>query len=163
MYRRNLLKGLVAAVTLQGTLAGPPVRAATRQAMRRVRPADAAWPSAAKWQQLNDAVGGNIVIAVQPDVSQRAKSEPNGAACLDAVKNYIRNPFYIGDQPAGTQVSGWLDACGHRAPSVYAVKAHSTADAVAAVNFARENNLRLVVKATGHSYQGTSNAADFAG
>jgi FAD/FMN-containing dehydrogenase len=31
---------------------------------------------------------------------------------------------------------------------------------VAAVNFARENNLRLVVKGGGHSYQGTSNAAD---
>src|SRR5207247_1270886 len=36
----------------------------------------------------------------------------------------------------------------------------STADVVAAVNFARENNLRLVVKGGGHSYQGTSNAAD---
>jgi hypothetical protein len=31
---------------------------------------------------------------------------------------------------------------------------------VAAVNFARENNLRLVVKGGGHSYQGTSNAPD---
>ena len=35
-----------------------------------------------------------------------------------------------------------------------------TADVIAAVNFARENNLRLVVKGGGHSYQGTSNAAD---
>jgi FAD/FMN-containing dehydrogenase len=31
---------------------------------------------------------------------------------------------------------------------------------VAAVKFARKNNLRLVVKGGGHSYQGTSNAAD---
>ena len=29
-----------------------------------------------------------------------------------------------------------------------------------AVIFARKNNLRLVVKGGGHSYQGTSNAAD---
>src|SRR5438128_7856629 len=35
-----------------------------------------------------------------------------------------------------------------------------TEDVVAAVNFARENNLRLVVKGGGHSYQGTSNASD---
>ncbi len=45
-------------------------------------------------------------------------------------------------------------------PSVYAVTAEKTADIVAAVNFARDNNLRLVVKGGGHSYQGTSNAPD---
>ena len=45
-------------------------------------------------------------------------------------------------------------------PSVYAVAVRRAADVVAAVNFARENNLRLVVKGGGHSYQGTSNAAD---
>ena len=31
---------------------------------------------------------------------------------------------------------------------------------IAGVNFARENNLRLVVKGGGHSYQGTSSAPD---
>jgi FAD/FMN-containing dehydrogenase len=45
-------------------------------------------------------------------------------------------------------------------PSAYAVKARSTADVVAAVNFARENRLRLVIKGGGHSYQGTSDALD---
>ena len=33
-------------------------------------------------------------------------------------------------------------------------------DVVAAVNFAREKNLRLVVKGGGHSYQGTSDSGD---
>jgi FAD/FMN-containing dehydrogenase len=33
-------------------------------------------------------------------------------------------------------------------------------DVAAAVNFARDNNLRLVVKGGGHSYQGTSNSID---
>ena len=71
----------------------------------------------------------------------------------------IRNPFYIGDQAGGTQVSGWLDAW-TPAPSVYAVKARQAADVAAAVNFARTHNLRLVVKGGGHSYLGTSNAPD---
>jgi FAD/FMN-containing dehydrogenase len=44
--------------------------------------------------------------------------------------------------------------------SVYAVAARNGHDIAAAVNFAREHNLRLVVKGGGHSYQGTSNAPD---
>lgn len=54
---------------------------------------------------------------------------------------------------------GWVDAWSTK-PSVYAVAARSAADIAAAVNFARENDLRLVVKGGGHSYQGTSNAPD---
>ena len=50
-------------------------------------------------------------------------------------------------EPAGTAVSGWLDAWAP-AVSVYAVPARGTADVVAAVNFARRN-LRLVVKGVG--------------
>src|SRR5262249_28180033 len=45
-------------------------------------------------------------------------------------------------------------------PSVYAVAAQTAEDVVAAVNFARENKLRLVVKGGGHSYLGLSNAPD---
>jgi FAD/FMN-containing dehydrogenase len=71
----------------------------------------------------------------------------------------LQNPYFVGDQAGGTQTSGWIDAW-TSAPSAYAVAVRNTADVVAAVNFARENNLWLVVKGGGHSYQGTSNAAD---
>ena len=49
---------------------------------------------------------------------------------------------------------------GNLDPSVYAVAAETTSDVIAAVNFARDNNLRLVVKGGGHSYLGRSNAPD---
>jgi FAD/FMN-containing dehydrogenase len=124
--------------------------------LRRVRPSDPTWPSAASWDKLNQNIGGNL-IKVSPLFANCAP-EPKGAECLDALKN-ARNPFYLGDQPAGTQVSGWLDAW-MPAASVYAVAAQNTADVATAVNFARDNNLRLVVKGGGHSYQGTSNAPD---
>jgi FAD/FMN-containing dehydrogenase len=129
---------------------------ANGSARRRVRPSDPAWPNTASWNKLRQDVGGNL-IKVQP-LFASCRSEPPPAECLDQLKN-ATNPFYLGDQPAGTQVSGWHDAW-TPAASVYAVAARNTADVVAAVNFARENNLRLVVKGGGHSYQGTSNGPD---
>jgi FAD/FMN-containing dehydrogenase len=71
----------------------------------------------------------------------------------------LKNPYYLGDEVGLTQTLGWIGGWTSR-PSTYAVAAETTSDVVAAVNFARENKLRLVVKGGGHSYQGTSNAAD---
>src|SRR5262249_13685942 len=71
----------------------------------------------------------------------------------------VKNPYFVGDQPGLTQTLGWVDAWFTR-PSVFAVAAKNADQVSAAVRFARENNLRLVVKGGGHSYQGTSNAAD---
>jgi FAD/FMN-containing dehydrogenase len=121
-----------------------------------VRPSDSSWPGAASWAKLKEDVGGHLI---EPkSLFGSCAAEPNGSACLDAHKN-MGNPFWIGDQPAGTQVSGWLDAW-TPAPSAYAIKARDATDVSAGVNFARENNLRLVVKGGGHSYLGTSNAPD---
>ena len=123
---------------------------------RRVRPSDSSWPNAESWEKLKQDVGGNLVKVESPLVA--CESASDSASCQEVIKN-LRNPYFIGDQAGGTQTSGWVDAW-TSAPSVYAVAARNAADVVAAVNFARENNLRLVVKGGGHSYQGTSNAAD---
>ena len=131
-------------------------RAVGTRTKRRVRPSDSFWPSAASWAKLKDDVGGNL-IEVHP-LFGSCETEPNGAACLDALKN-ISNPYWIGDQPAGTEISGWLDAW-TPSLSAYALKARDAADVAAGVTFARKNNLRLVVKGGGHSYLGTSNAPD---
>jgi len=82
--------------------------------------------------------------------------DPGGPACTDLFQN-LRNPFYIGDSVALTETLGWTDAWTSQA-SAYAVLAQSSADVAAAVNFAREHRVRLVVKGGGHSYVGGSNA-----
>jgi len=127
-----------------------------RKRLPRVRPSDRAWPHADSWERLNSTVGGNLIPVHA--LFDACSAAPAGADCRAAQEN-IRNPYWIGDQPAGTQVSGWLDAW-IPAPSVYAVKARNATDVAAAVSFARDNNLRLVVKGGGHSYLGTSNAPD---
>jgi FAD/FMN-containing dehydrogenase len=113
--------------------------------IRRVRPSDPGWPSPQAWKRLNDSVDGNLIRVEFP--------------INTALPSNIKNPYYIGDSPGLTQTLGWVDAWTTK-PSVYAVAARNAQDIAAAVNFARENNLRVVVKGGGHSYQGTSNAPD---
>ena len=161
MNRRNLIRTamglpLLAGGLIQGLAFGELKTGNARSLRSRVRPTDPAWPGAASWAKLKEDVGGNLIDV--HSLFGSCATEANGTACLDALKN-IGNPFWIGDQPAGTQVSGWLDAW-TPAPSAYAIKARDAADVAAGVNFARENNLRLVVKGGGHSYLGTSNAPD---
>jgi len=124
--------------------------------MVRCRPSDPEWPGAAAWDALNKEVEGRLIKIGSP--LGACAGAPDSAACQELMRN-LRNPFFMGDQVWGTQSSGWVDAW-IAAPSVYAVAAKTTGDVVAAVNFAREHNLRLVIKGGGHSYQGTSNAPD---
>lgn len=123
---------------------------------RRRRPSDAGWPSRSAWKRLDREVGGNLIPVDFP--LSPSKTEPASAAAEHLWRN-LRNPYYIGDQPGLTQTLGWIDAWAAK-PSVYAVAARNAHDIAEAVNFARQNDLRLVVKGGGHSYQGTSNAPD---
>ena len=158
MRRRNFLKGIAAFVLQFFVFRNWRLRAtsATKALIRRVRPLEPGWPKPETWQKLKDAVGGKL-FEVQP-LFAGCMGDAKSASCLQALQN-MRNPFWIADQPAGTETSGWLDAW-LSAPSVYAVAAGDAADVTAAVNFARDHKLRLVVKGGAHSYQGTSNAPD---
>jgi FAD/FMN-containing dehydrogenase len=152
MNRRDFLKSTAALPALP--LVAGCKSAAPSFAISRARPGTPAWPSPANWDQLSRAVGGRLIKIESPLTA--CQNDPK--ACADLFAK-LKNPFYIGDNPALTQTSGWVDAWTSK-PSVFAVAARKTEDVVAAVNFAREHNLRLVVKGGGHSYKGTSNSAD---
>lgn len=137
-------------------MAFTPARAASSPTLQRVRPGDAGWPTDVQWQQLAREVGDAFVVPRSPLLACAAsRSEDECKRVFESVKN----PYVLSDDPALTQTLGWVGAWTSR-PSAYAVAARHTADVVAAVNFARTHRLRLVVKGGGHSYQGTSCAAD---
>jgi hypothetical protein len=157
MKRRTLLQRACALPlwALAGAPFLPHARAAAGSPFRRCLPGDSAWPSVASWEALNQAVGGRLTAVASP--LSACATAPDESACADVFKA-LKNPYYIGDSTALTQTCGWVDGW-TSAPSAYVVAARTTQDVVHAVNFARENRLRVVVKGGGHSYQGTSNAA----
>jgi hypothetical protein len=130
--------------------------AAMRESKTRVRPGDTTWPSDAAWEELDRQVEGRLIQVRSPIAACVGNSFE--AACAEVLKE-LKNPYYLGDEVGLTQSLGWVGAWTSK-PSAYAVAAQTTQDVVAAVNFARTNNLRLVVKGGGHSYQGSSNTAD---
>jgi FAD/FMN-containing dehydrogenase len=130
-----------------------PARAASAS---RVRPGDPAWPGREEWEQLNRATSGRLIEMRSSLASCR--DDRDAASCRDLFRT-LKNPYAIGDDVGLTQTCGWVDAWTVQ-PSAYAVAAETADDVVAAVNFARQHNLRLVVKGGGHSYLGTSSAPD---
>src|SRR5471032_13658 len=125
-------------------------------ALARVRPGNPGWPSETQWDELGQQVGDALVKVQSPLAT--CVNAPDSADCQQLFKE-LKNPYFLGDEVGLTQSLGWVDAW-TSSPSIYAVAARNTNDVVAAINFARRNNLRLVVKGGGHSYQGTSNAPD---
>src|SRR5215467_12401946 len=160
MDRRRLLQIVVASIpslpSIWSWLLGPRPSAAATRSLSRVRPADREWPSEASWDRLSQEIRGKLV-KVQSPLAECMEAR-SSLSCTQIFKE-LKNPYYLGDEVGLTQSLGWVEAWTSR-PSVYAVAAEATDDVVAAVNFARIHNLRLVVKGGGHSYQGTSNAAD---
>lgn len=106
------------------------------------------WPSARAWERLRRQVGGRLVRPSLPWIDAPASVFEN-----------LKNPFWNEEQPGAFQSTGWHEAWTAVA-SPYAVAANSTEDIVAAVNFARDNNVKIVVKGTGHDYLGRNCAPD---
>lgn len=139
MDRRKFIGGTTALLV---TSAAGATHADARTA--RVRPSDAGWPATREWDKLQRQVGGRLAPVTVPE---------------EATKDHYSNPFFIRDQAALTQSSGWIDAWRSQ-PSRYVVRAGSADDVAAAIRFAYKHRLRVAVKGGGHSYIGGSNASD---
>ena len=85
MNRRSLLRttAMIPVFPWLGAASATPARA-DDTAFRRVRPTDAAWPTAADWERLGRDVGGQLVKVRSPLAD--CLDDPKGAACAAVFK-----------------------------------------------------------------------------
>ncbi|KAI0191910.1 FAD binding domain protein [Astrocystis sublimbata] len=131
----------------------------------RCTSSDACWPSSRKWSQLNATVHGQLIAAAplarichEPDYNQTACEAlretwqlpethfPNPVEIMSPFwQNETCHPFT--DPASACTLGNYVD---------YTINVTSAADVVAGLNFAQKNNIRLVIKNTGHDYLGKS-------
>ena len=128
--------------------------AATAAVNLTARMAFARSAPAPNWDALRREVGERLLDVRSPLVEIAGKR----GAGADVLFARLKNPYYLGDEPALTQSLGWVDAWTSQ-PSLKAIAAEFARDVAAAVNFARRSGVPIVVKGGGHSYFGNSNRA----
>ncbi|KAK3685726.1 hypothetical protein B0T22DRAFT_538003 [Podospora appendiculata] len=112
----------------------------------RYLPGDREWPSAQEWNKLNRTVGGRLIIGV-----------PRGPAVLNDPVNVIP-PYFENNtcDPFVSPEANALSLCQLGNLASYAINVTDAATVAAGLKFAKEKNIRLVVKNTGHDYLGRS-------
>ncbi|KAF4444527.1 isoamyl alcohol oxidase [Fusarium austroafricanum] len=130
-------------------------------------PTDDCWPSHTKWNALNTTVNGHLIAnepLAKPCYDSLAK---NLTQCQQISKAYQSIPFREASPigyaypvvdtcaPINASITG-SPVCDLGSASVYSVNATDPVHVAAGIKFAKKNNVRLVVKNTGHDVRGRS-------
>ncbi|KAJ3956294.1 hypothetical protein N0V92_007156 [Colletotrichum tropicale] len=135
-------------------------------------PSDTCWPSLSEWESFNQTISGKLIRTV-PLASVCYKSEPNynEDSCNIVLSNWTTwelhssdpasvpsSPSLKGCEPIysnGTSINGDPDAgskgCSSGFLPPYVVNATDSGDIQRALAFAKDRNLRLAIKNTGHN------------
>jgi hypothetical protein len=135
--------------------------AQTQNLTCKTTPNESTWPSLSQWASLNQSVSGRLLHPLPP-ASACHPSFPDFSLETCAMINQTWGNFtFHQDNPVSVAWNNMNnDSClpNTSAPCsgvgypVYVVNASSAEDVKFAVNFARKNNIRLNVKASGHDY-----------
>ncbi|GAW17838.1 hypothetical protein ANO14919_073050 [Xylariales sp. No.14919] len=131
----------------------------------RSLPSDNDWPSPETWRELNQTVGGRLITGV-PLGAPCYLPKYDQAACAKLQNEWTAVTPFLED-PVNIVASLWQNSscnplfgpngtCELGNLASYAINISSSEDAVAAVKFASQNNIRLTIKNTGHDYLGRS-------
>jgi len=130
---------------------------------------DACWPSTQVWTSLNTSVDGNLIVARPPAAPCHVLDPLFDQETCASVNASWTSIFFRADQPGASQDTYWesgnsscyidfqLDTpCEQGLVPTMVLDAHSLSDIQKGVNFAREHQLRLRIKASGHDFVGRS-------
>ncbi|KAK3328745.1 hypothetical protein B0H66DRAFT_822 [Apodospora peruviana] len=133
-------------------------------------PGSAKWPTENEWSRFNVSLGGALVKPLPPGAVCYPGPNYDSAKCDFLLNNASSTRFYV-DDPV-TIMTKWPQGetcypetnpangtCTQGGFPAYVVNASSVAQIQAAVNFARNKSLRLVIKNTGHDFDGRSAGA----
>jgi hypothetical protein len=134
----------------------------------KTSPGDALWPSQRLWKIFDLLLGGAlspIVPIASPCYANSSYNNADAAKCAAVVNGWATEELHFEDPGSimfpiyqgktcwpGTDASQ-LTTC---TQGGYSIKVRNVAQIQLAVNFARLLNLRLVIKNTGHDYNGRS-------
>ncbi|KAF2016220.1 FAD/FMN-containing isoamyl alcohol oxidase-like protein MreA [Aaosphaeria arxii CBS 175.79] len=138
----------------------------------RVYPGDADWPSNAKWDRFNATLGGALIRGIPPSAACYQGPYYNPTKCNEARRG-LSSSLYTGDDPVvpnapwqlgnpcpippvGLNETTPIYNCNITAYPAYVVNVTTVKHIQQAVNFARNNNLRITIKNTGHDWLGRS-------
>ncbi|KAL4923302.1 FAD-dependent oxidoreductase [Aspergillus undulatus] len=161
-----LSKPLVLSLSL---LLSPALGLVARQSTScKVLPEDAAWPSTDAWNTFNRTVNGRLIATVPlPSVCHQAPfGIYNEDACAAIKTEWLEDTTFLNHPAEVMNPPTQNYSCVPFTPSSqpcklgnyasYSINVTGADDVIAGVKFARENNVRLVIKNTGHDFSGKS-------
>ena len=122
------------------------------------KPGCPSWPNPSQWDTLNKTTRGHLLKTVapggvcHPGEANYALGQCNQTAIAWTTESFhAQNPFSFmyNDDACYPNIKAPCSVDGY---PVYVVDARTASDVLAAVNFARSHNIRVVVKGTGHDY-----------
>ncbi|KAK4221981.1 6-hydroxy-D-nicotine oxidase [Podospora fimiseda] len=144
----------------------------------KCQPNQPCWPKFWQWNALNSSVNGNLKMHIPPAaVCYNSFQSPLGnfstydaAKCADVQANWedeqwtVKKPgaalwTYFTNETCRVTTNP-TDTCTLGYYGVYAVEAKTRNHIKATVDFARQNNIRLVIRNTGHDFLGRSVGAN---
>ena len=126
----------------------------------KATPNDASWPSISQWTTLNQTLSGRL-LHPSPPASACHSSYPGSNDTCAEITTAWKNFTFHQNNPVSTAWNNMNNdsclpdpsaPCSELGYPVYVVNASSANDVKLAVDFARDNKVRLNVKASGHDY-----------